>query len=301
MQKAGTYILLFLVNLIYGANYTIAKVVMSGGFIKPFGFILIRVSLALVLFGIVTKSLVKEKVERKDLPLLALCGLFGVAVNQMMFFKGLDYTYPINASLMMITTPILVMIISGLVLKEKIGPVKWFGALIGAIGCAIVITYGKQVEINERTALGDSLVLINASSYALYLVLVKPLMRKYHPLTIITHVFFFGLFPVAFFGTKEFLAIEWASFTWQAWLGLGYVVVFTTFFAYMFNIIALRKVSASVVGGFIYLQPILSSAVATLAGSDSLDSWKIIGGMVIFLGVFLVTTGSRRLSNQWKP
>jgi drug/metabolite transporter (DMT)-like permease len=273
---------------------------MSGGFIQPFAFILIRVSLALVLFAIVTKTFVTEKVERKDLPLLALCGLFGVAINQMMFFKGLDYTYPINASLMMITTPILVMIVSGLILKEKIGPIKWLGAIIGAAGCAIVITYGKSVEISERTALGDSFVLINASSYALYLVLVKPLMRKYHPLTVISYVFFFGLFPVAFFGTREFLAIDWASFTWQAWLGLAYVVIFTTFFAYMFNIIALRKVSASVVGGYIYLQPILSSIIAVLAGSDSLDNWKIVGGMVIFLGVYLVTTGGRHFAYQRK-
>lgn len=300
MKKAGVHILLFLVNLIYGANYTIAKVVMSGGFIKPFAFIFIRVSLALILFFTVRQVWKREKVDRQDLPRLFLCGLFGVAINQLMFFKGLDFTYPINAALMMITTPILVMIASSFLLKEKIGPIKWIGALIGAAGCAIVITYGKSVELSAETVLGDLFVLINASSYAVYLVMVKPLMRKYHPITVISYVFFFGFFPVAIMGTGEFLQIDWASFTIQAWLGLAYVVIFTTFLAYMFNIIALKNVSASVVGGYIYLQPVLSALVAVLAGADSLNPWKVAGGLVIFLGVYLVTTGGEHFAYKRK-
>jgi drug/metabolite transporter (DMT)-like permease len=300
VKKAGVHILLFLVNLIYGANYTIAKVVMSGGFIKPFAFIFIRVSLALILFFTVRQVWKREKVDRQDLPRLFLCGLFGVAINQLMFFKGLDFTYPINAALMMITTPILVMIASSFLLKEKIGPIKWIGALIGAAGCAIVITYGKSVELSAETVLGDLFVLINASSYAVYLVMVKPLMRKYHPITVISYVFFFGFFPVAIMGTGEFLQIDWASFTIQAWLGLAYVVIFTTFLAYMFNIIALKNVSASVVGGYIYLQPVLSALVAVLAGADSLNPWKVAGGLVIFLGVYLVTTGGEHFAYKRK-
>lgn len=300
MKKAGVHVLLFLVNLIYGANYTIAKVVMSGGFIKPFAFIFIRVSLALILFFTVRQVWKREKVDRQDLPRLFLCGLFGVAINQLMFFKGLDFTYPINAALMMITTPILVMIASSFLLKEKIGPIKWIGALIGAAGCAIVITYGKSVELSAETVLGDLFVLINASSYAVYLVMVKPLMRKYHPITVISYVFFFGFFPVAIMGTGEFLQIDWASFTIQAWLGLAYVVIFTTFLAYMFNIIALKNVSASVVGGYIYLQPVLSALVAVLAGADSLNPWKVAGGLVIFLGVYLVTTGGEHFAYKRK-
>ncbi len=289
MKNLRAHIFLLLVNLIYGANYTIAKVVMTGGYIKPFGFILIRVSCAMVLFFTVHRIFIKEKIDKADIPRLILCGIFGVALNQLMFFKGLSYTYPINAALMMITTPILVMIIAAISLKEPITKNKWLGAILGAVGCAIVITYGKKVSFGGETVLGDFLVLINATSYGIYLVLVKPLMKKYNPITVITYVFIFGFFPVLIFGYQEFSEIQWDTFTDQVWMALAYVVIFTTFFAYLLNILALKDVSPTVVGGYIYLQPVISGVIAILAGVDSINQWKIIGGLIIFLGVYLVT------------
>ena len=223
-------------------------------YIKPFGFILIRVALTTTLFFILHRFWIKEKVEKKDFLLLAACGLFGVVINQELFFLGLSITNPINASLIMIMTPLLVFIISFFMARESVTWQKILGLILGSAG-ALIILGGKGFSFNSHTVWGDFFVLINATSYAIYLVMVRPLMKKYHPLTVIKWVFFFGLIPVFFFGVKQFGQIEWSGFTPKIWLCVAFVVICVTFFAYLLNILALREVHSSVVGAYIYLQP----------------------------------------------
>ncbi|MEO1435990.1 MAG: DMT family transporter, partial [Bacteroidota bacterium] len=119
-QSLKAHIALFLANLIYAGNYTIAKWVMPA-FMEPLAFVFLRASFGFVVFWLVHQLFIKDTVERKDIPLLALCGLFGVALNQMFFFAGLNLTNPINASLILTMVPIIVMTISALVLKEQFG------------------------------------------------------------------------------------------------------------------------------------------------------------------------------------
>ena len=132
------------------------------------------------------------------MPRLILCALFGVVTNQLMFFKGLSITSPINASIIMISTPILVLVLSAILIGEKITINKVTGILLGAIGSFIILG-GKDFSFDSSNLKGDIFVLINACSYALYLVTVKPLMAKYHPITVIKWIFLFGFFPVFIF------------------------------------------------------------------------------------------------------
>lgn len=206
-KQLKAHLFLFIANLIYGANYTIAKEVMPM-YIEPFGFIVIRVSIALALFTAVHRLFVNEKVKREDLPRLALCGIFGVAVNQLMFFKGLDLTTPVNASLMMLTTPILVLIISAIVIREKVTFVKISGILLGAAGAMTIVLYGHDISNGISASSGDFFVFINACSYGIYLVTVKPLLAKYHPVTVIKWIFIFGWFIVLPVGYQQFSVIE---------------------------------------------------------------------------------------------
>ena len=182
------HIALFIVQLMYGANYVIAKGLMPN-IIGPNGFILVRVAGAVALFwGILAFK--NEKVALKDLGRLAICAVFGVALNQLMFFNGLMLTSPINASVMMTTTPILVLLFSVIILKEKIIPIQLVGVLIGAVASVVFILLNSGGGYASDT--GDIFILINATSYSFYLVLVKPLMKKYKPLTVISWVFTFG-------------------------------------------------------------------------------------------------------------
>ena len=183
MKNLRAHIYLFIVNLFYGAGFTVSKMVMPQ-YIKPFGFILIRVSLTTLLFFVLHRFWIKEKVEKKDFLLLAACGLFGVVINQELFFLGLSITTPINASLIMIMAPILVFVISFFLSHEDVTWQKVVGLLLGSAG-ALIILGGKGFNFNGHTLWGDFCVLLNATSFAVYLVIVRPLMKKYHPLTVI--------------------------------------------------------------------------------------------------------------------
>ncbi len=287
MKNFRAHIFLFIVNLFYGAGFTVSKMVMPE-FIKPFGFIFIRVSTVTTLFFLLHYFWQREKVERNDFFLLAICGLFGVVINQEMFFLGLSITTPINASLIMIMTPILVFVISFFLAHEKVTWQKILGIVLGALGAFVIIS-GKGFNFSGNTVMGDLFILINATSYAVYLVIVRPLMKKYHPLTVVKWVFFFGLFPVTVFGFQQFASVQWHTFTVQVWLAVAFIVVCTTFLAYLLNMLALREVHSSVVGAYIYLQPILSTVISIVVGKDELSFEKIISAVLIFSGVYLVS------------
>jgi drug/metabolite transporter (DMT)-like permease len=287
-EKFRTHLYLFLANLIYALSFTVAKDVVPH-YVKPFGAIVIRVTVAGALFIAYKKMLVNEKVERKDFGLLILCGLFGVAINQLLFFKGLSITTPINAALMMTTTPILVLLLSGIFHDEKITWLKIAGVVCGAAGAVLVILSGAEITRGSGQTMGDIFVLLNAASYAVYLVIVKPLMQKYHPVTVITWVFIFGWIFVLPVGWREFAEISWGSFTNIIWVELAFIVLFTTFFAYLLNTLAMRYAAPSVVGIYIYLQPALATLIALLLSRDEYPLIKIVATVLIFLGVYLVS------------
>lgn len=287
-RRLLAHLALFGANLIYGINYTLAKDVMPD-FIQPLGFIFLRVSGAVLLFWLCYRLFFYEKVAKSDLFKLALCGLFGVAINQMLFFEGLNLTTPINAAVIMVTNPILVLIMGAFLATEVITKRKMLGIVLGATGAISLITYGGAVELNSNHFWGNIMVLINAASYGVYLVLVKPLMQKYKPITVISWVFLFGFFFVVPFGWGQFQAIEWSimptSILWKA----AFVVVCTTFMAYLLNIYGLKSLNPSTVSTYIYLQPVLASMVAIFANSDSLSLIKVGAALVIFSGVYLVS------------
>ena len=281
------HLFLFIVALIYGANYTIAKVVLDDGYIGPKGFILIRAVSGFILFFLFHKFFVKEKIQKKDFGLLALCGLFGVAINQMFFFIGLKLTSPINASLIMLTTPMLVLMISAIMIKEKITPIKVIGLTLGAVGATLLITGNKSGNGGEGNIIGDLMILVNATSYGIYLVLVKKLMQKYNPITIVKWVFFFGMLYVTPFGLGEFMEIDTQSFIPKVWYAIIFVILGTTFMTYLLNAKALKIVNPSVVSAYIYLQPLIASLIAIIFSSYSLNLRTILSAMIIGFGLYL--------------
>lgn len=288
------HIALFIVNLIYALNYTIAKDVMPG-YIEPSGFILLRVLCGVFLFSFFFFLFIKESVEKKDFFRLALCGLFGVAINQLFFFEGLNLTTPINAAIIMTVNPVLVIIISALLIGEKITVKKIIGIVLGIIGAGALILNSGSVSFDNDFFIGNLLVLINATSYAIYLVLVKGLMKKYNPLTVMFFVFLFGLFFVLPFGYQDLNSVNIDSFTNDIYLKILFVVVCTTFIAYLLNAFALKSLNPSIVSIYIYLQPVLASVIAILYNSDTIDYIKIVSSIFIFIAVFLVSIPTKKV------
>lgn len=279
---------LFLVALLYGANYSIAKIALPE-YLPPFGFIVIRISMATLLFWLFSFWSDHEKIkDRKDLMLLFLCSLFGVAINQMLFFKGLSLTNPINASVIMTTSPIMVMITAYILGREKLTPFKIAGVIIAGLGAYLLVTK-DGVSLTEGTFLGDLFILMNGTSYAVYLVIVKPLMAKYKPITVIKWIFLFGLICTTPFGYQQLVEVNWQIIPVEAWLSIGYVVLGATFMVYLLNAWSLRFVNSSVVGIYIYLQPMISTLVAVSFRGDLLDLTTVLYSLLIMIGVYLVS------------
>jgi len=283
------HVALIIVNIIYAANFSIAKEVMPA-YVPPFAFVLMRVAGALMLFWIVAAFFVKEKVDKKDLPYMAMLAVFGVAVNQLLFLKGLSLTQPTNGAIIMTSNPIIVICIAAVFLKEKITFQKIIGISIGVAGALIMLLYGKNFSFGSDTLYGDMLILINSVSWALYVVLVKPLMKKYNTFTVVKWVFLFGVLYVLPFGYSELKTIQWDTFTFPVWRDVLFVVIATTFFAYILNTYALRALSPSVVSIYIYLQPFLATLIAIyFFKNDTLDLRKLTAGVLIIFGVYLVS------------
>ena len=214
------------VGLIYAYNYLVAKGLMPEK-IGPSGFIALRVAGATPLFWLLY-ALRWERVARADLARLWLCGLTGVTINQLLFFNGLAATSPVHASIIMTINPVLVLLISAALLGTAITLRKVTGIALGAAGAiTLLLNSGGGGLESYASWQGDLMVLLNAASYGVYLVAVKPLMAKYRPLTVISWVFLFGglmAFPV---GASQAAAIEWSTFSTKDWLSAGFVVLFT--------------------------------------------------------------------------
>ncbi len=289
-KNTRAHLALFAVASIYGANYTIAREVMNG-YLEPLGFIVLRAISATILFWGISSLQPQpaERIDRKDIGRIILCALFGVAANQMLFFSGLQLTKPINASLIMTITPLMVLLSAAVILKERITRQKLLGIFLGLAGAVLVISYGQSLDFQMTHIKGDLMILANATSYGMYLVLVKSLMQRYQPITVLKWIFTIGFLMVLPFGVGQLQGVAWETFPLSIWVAIIYVLIMVSCVSYLLNAFALKTVRASVVGIYIFLQPIMATIVALLAGRDTLSITKILAAVLIFAGVYLVS------------
>jgi len=280
------------VAIIHGVNYTVAKEVMPA-YIGPYGFIILRQALAVFSFFLIDAFIPgKYKPTAADWRLIILSAFFGAALNMLTFFKGLSLTTPIQASLIMVTTPVLVTALSWFFLKERLNLAGGAGLFLGFAGTGWLILNGHPGHTLQVSA-GDLYIFINALSYAIYLVISKPLLSKFHFIWLTKWISLFGLIFTLPFGTGELLSVNWTQFPAEAIFSLIYVLVFTTFLSFLFFGYALTHTSTNVVSSYIYLQPVIATVFAILTARDRLTWIKVLTGSIIFLGVYLVNKGKQ--------
>lgn len=283
-----------IVSIIYGLTFTLAKDVMPI-YVQAYGFVIMRVGGTTILFWLFwlhnrrLKEIREEKIDPKDYLRIVIAAFFGVALNMLSFFKGLSLTSPISTSVLMVSTPMIVLVLSAIIIKERMQKRMVFGIVLGFIGTAFLILYGKSVENAPNASLGNFLVFVNASSYGLYLVLVKKLMDKYNPYNFAKWIYLIGFIMVLPFGWSEFVAVNWGVMPLDIYLKIGFVVVFSTFLTYLLNLLSMKELKPTTIAVFIYLQPVFATIFAISLGKDELALVKIISAVLIFTGVYLVT------------
>lgn len=277
-----------LVSVIYGVTFTIAKDVMPT-YILPYGFIVLRVGGSVILFWLIWLFVPKEKIDRTDFPRIIAAAFFGVAFNMLTFFKGLSLTSPISAAVLMVSTPIIVLILSAIIMKERMLKRKVFGIVLGLVGTAFLILYGKSVGNASNANLGNLLVFANAISYGFYLIVVKKLMEKYSAFTFVKWIYLFGFIMVLPFGYNELQAVQFTGIPVDIAWKIVFIVVISTFLTYLLNLLSMKELKPTTVAVFIYLQPVFATIFAIGLGKDELNLVKVGAAILIFSGVFLVT------------
>lgn len=289
MKSPGRLIIhsgLLLVAILYGANYSIAKIV-SPQYMDALGFIIYRIFFAGIFFWVFSIG-GKEKVDWKtDGWRFFIAALTGVAANQLLFFKGISLTAAINGSIIMTLTPVFVFVFSALLLKERIHNLKIIGLVSSFMG-ALIIIYKPGSSVVVGNWLGDILILLNSLSYGLYLVIVKPLMNKYSARTVTKWIFPIGLLLALPIGGKQAFSTDFSAFTMEAWISGIYVIIAVTVIAYIVNAWSMKRVNPTLVGVYIYLQPLIASIVAILFFNEKLTQLHIISAILIFSGIYLV-------------
>ena len=280
----------FSATTIYGLNHTIAKVIMPH-YIGAFGFIMLRVLGAAILFWTLSLFIPNEKIERKDYYRILFGALLGMCINMLMFFKGLQLSTPINSGVIVTLTPIIILILSAFFLKEKLTKMKILGITIGFSGALLLILSGNtsQVVNAPNVKLGNLMMLINSICYGSYLVIVKPLTKKYNIITLMKWMFLLGIFMTFPITYSEFSEVSWNILPFEVIWRMAFVIIGTTFLTYLFNVYALKTLPATTIGAFTYLQPLITILYAVITGNDILDGIKISACLLVFFGVYLVS------------
>lgn len=286
--KTWAHLSLLAANIIYGLNYSIAKSVMPDH-IKPLALVSFRSVLTAGLFWITSLFLPKEPVDRKDLLFLFGCSFFGVVINQILFLAGLNLTSPINSSIIQSTNPIFAFVFVALILNERITFLKGSGLAIGLSGVLLLILQNGTPDLASSTFLGDVFTMVNTISWAFYTVIIKRMLEKYHPVTVMKWTFFFGMLTTIPAGYNQWSTMDWSSIPLNAWMGIGFVVVFATYLGYLLLSFGLRRLSPTIVSTYTYTQPIIAAYIVSMMGQDHIDLVMIISALLIFAGVFVVS------------
>jgi drug/metabolite transporter (DMT)-like permease len=286
--KTWAHLSLLAANVIYGLNYSIAKSVMPDA-IKPFALVALRSVCTAVLFWITSLFMPKEHVKHKDLLFLFGCSFFGVVINQTLFLVGLDLTSPINSSIILSTNPIFAFVFAALILKERITFLKGSGLAIGLSGVLLLILQNGTPDLASSTFLGNVFTLVNTISWAFYTVIIKRMLEKYHPVTVMKWTFLFGMITNIPVGYHQFSAMDWSAIPFKSWMGIAFVVIFATYLGYLLISFGLRRLSPTIVSTYTYTQPIIAAYLASMMGQDHIDLIMVTSALLIFTGVFVVS------------
>jgi drug/metabolite transporter (DMT)-like permease len=286
--RTRAHLALLAANLIYGLNFSIAKAVMPD-FIKPLALVSLRSVITTLLFWITALFMPRDKVNRKDLLYLFGCSFLGVVLNQILFLAGLNLTTPINSSIILAINPVAAFVFAAVILRERISLIRGIGLAVGLSGILLLILHDGKPDLSSSTFLGNMYTLINTIFWALYTVLIKRMLEKYHPVTVMKWTFLFGMLSTVPVGYHQWSSMGWSLITFNAWLAIGFVIVFSTYLGYLFISFGLRRLSPTIVSSYTYTQPVVAAFVASLIGQDTLDITKILSAGLIFTGVFLVS------------
>lgn len=285
------HVALALVQVLFATNAVIGKLALRE--LSPIALLTIRAPLAVAVFWalrvVVSRRSTWQPLARGDLPLVAAAGLIGVTINQMLFFAGLARTNATNAVVINATIPVFTVAFSVALGREQATARRLGGLLLALAGALLVTLLGRGgPTLRLELGTGELCLLANSASYALYLVLSRPLFQRYRTDTVITWAFAFGALGVLPFGAAP-VAAELPRTSATGLAAAGYIVLGPTVGAYFLNGYALRRATASLVAVYIYAQPAIAAVLAAWLLDEHVALITLVGALLIGCGIALVS------------
>ena len=288
----GVHLAMVTVQFLFASLTIAAKFVLPG--IPPSGIVFCRITGAALAFVVIKAATVREEVtDRRDLLTLAGLALVGVVLNQVFFLEGVKRTTAINANILITTIPAFTLGIAIVLGRERASAAKVGGIIFAAAGALYLIGLDR-LQLDPASAFGNALIVCNTSLYAVYLVLSKRLLERYHPVTVVTYVFLFGALFIAPFGVVALRDVRFADQPPGVLIGLAYIVVFPSILAYYLSVWALRRTASSLVAMYVYLQPLMTAIGAPIILHERVTARAGLAAVLIFAGLALATWGEQR-------
>ena len=285
----SAHLALFIVQLTFSGLHVIGKYVLET--VHPFALAALRVLVATpVLLALAWR---RDRVfpRRSDLPLLALLGLLGVFLNQILFISGLQLTLATNAAILITSIPVFAAAIGAAFGVERFGPGKLLGLMLTVAGALVLVNPFRFSFTGSM--LGDFLVLANCLSYAGFLVAQRPALERLPWRTVIAWSFAWGSLGVLTVGGRHLPGLFDGSLSTATWIGIGYVILFPTILAYSLNTWAVNRSSPALAAGYTTLQPLLTAILAAIFLSEVLGWRQAVGFAAIAAGLILAARRNR--------
>jgi drug/metabolite transporter (DMT)-like permease len=289
--KQTGHLAMLAVAIMFSLNMNAGKYLLSN-FISPFGYTMARVGFAAIAFWITSLFVHTERVAVRDHLLLVFGAVFGIIMNQGLFIFGLGRTSPVNASIITTSAPLFAMIIAAIVLKEPVTVKKVSGVLLGISGALLLIlTNHKLSGVSASSdSIGDIAVIGSSFSYAFYIVITKPLSLKYSSVTIMKWMFLYAAIGLSPFFYKDLIYSDLFKQTEAfPYLVFMYALFFATYLAYLLIPVAQKRIRPTTISMYNNLQPVIATFVAIMLGQDTFSFSKILAGVLVLAGVYLVT------------
>jgi len=280
-------------NIIFGINTPISKNVLQE-YLNPYSLTFFRMAGACMVFWIVSLFLKKEKIKIKDLFFILLASMFGIFINQFSFIQGLSLTTPVNAAIIITSTPIMTMIVSFIFLKEPITIKKALGVFMGASGAILLVITSNSGSLGSGNMWGNILCLASSLSYAIYLTAFKWLIDRYHPVSLMKWMFLFAAIMCIPFTFNSISQINFSEIPIQAYLQISYIVIGATFVTYLLIPIGQKGLRPTTLTMYNYVQPLVTTIIAVIFGLDTFGFIKTLAAVMIFLGVYVVMKSKSR-------
>ena len=282
------------VALFWGVNFAFVKFTL--GEMLPLTFNGLRFVLASGVMVLLTRLLDGSlRVERSDWGRILFTGLIGNTLYQILFIQGLQRTTAGNSSVLVSTHPIFVALISALLGLERVTNRMWLGIVLSFGGILLVIAKGANgLSFGGETLLGDALTILAGLSWAVYVILARPLVSKYSPMRVATLTMVAGTPALLLAAIPDLLAQDWAGISLRAWGGLGYSFLFSISIAYFLYYQAMRAIGNTKTGIYVNLVPISALVTATLTLNEPIHALQILGAAIIIIGVYLARAGNGR-------